>query len=159
MNIYKTPDSSNQEPENRQCKPINAICYGLLISIVLTMIVSIIEVMIFAIIIAVTQGSENISADFMTGNSLFLIIDLIVTFGCLFYAGKITGKYAFGQELKFGLIVALLTLLIYVLIYFTIDSTENYPVWYDLMTYINIFVAILWGAKSVKRFNSNSDNN
>ncbi len=157
MNIYKTPDTDSSKPESPQFKPINAICYGLLISVVLTMLVSMVEVMIFAIIVATTQGSENISADFMADNSLFLIIDLIVTFGCLFFAGKMTGKYAVGQELKFGLIVASLTLLIYVLIYFSIDATASYPVWYDLMTYINIFVAILWGAKSVKRFNSKSD--
>lgn len=159
MNIYKTPDSNTEKPENLQFKPVNAICYGLLISVVLTMIVSMVEVMVFAAIIAATQGVENISADFFAENSLFLTIDLIVTLGCLFYAGKITGKYAFGQELKFGFIVALLTLLIYALIYFSIESTENYPIWYDLITFINIFVGILWGAKSVKRSSSNSGNN
>jgi hypothetical protein len=159
MNIYKTPDSNTEKPETPQFKPINAICYGLLIAVVLTMIVSTVEAMVFAAIIAITQGVENISADFFAENSLFLAIDLIVTFGCLFYAGKMTGKYVYGQELKFGLIVALLTLLIYVLIYFSIESTENYPIWYDLITFINIFVGILWGANSVKRSNSNFDKN
>jgi hypothetical protein len=159
MNIYKTPDSNSEKPETPELKPINAICYGLLISVVLTIIVSMVEVMVFAAIIAATQGVENISADFFAENSLFLTIDLIVTFGCLFYAGKITGKYAFGQELKFGLIVAVLTFLIYVLIYFSIESTANYPIWYDLITFINIFVGILWGAKSAKRSNSNFGKN
>ncbi len=159
MNIYKTPDSNSEKPESLQFKPVNAICYGLLIAVVLTMIVSTVEAMAFAAIIAITQGVESISADFFAENSLFLAIDLMVTFACLFYAGQMTGKYAFGQELKFGLIVALLTLLIYVLIYISIESTENYPLWYDLMTFINIFVGILWGAKSVKRSNSNFGKN
>ena len=55
MNIYKTPDSNSEKPESLQFKPVNAICYGLLIAVVLTMIVSTVEAMAFAAIIAITQ--------------------------------------------------------------------------------------------------------
>jgi hypothetical protein len=151
MNIYKAPDSNNQSPQTRQLKPINAICYGLLISVVFTMFVSIVEGIIFGVIVAVTQGAEKLSADFIAKNSLFLAIDLIVTFACLFYAGKITGKYAAEQELKFGLIVALITSAIYLLIYSTMDITSAYPIWYNLASFLIIFVAILLGARSMKQ--------
>jgi type III secretory pathway component EscS len=151
MDIYKAPDSNNQTPQTRQLKPINAICYGLLISVALTTIVSIVEGIIFGIIVAITQGAEKLSADFIAENSLFLAIDLIVTFVCLFYAGKITGKYASGQELKFGLIVALITSAFYILIYSTMDITAAYPIWYNLASFVIIFVAILLGAKTMKQ--------
>jgi len=149
MDIYKPPTPDNNRPE-RQLKPINAICYGLLISIVLTTIVSIVEALIFGIIVATTEGVEKLSADFIAHNPVFLFIDLIVTFACLFYAGKVTGKYAFGQELKFGLIVAVMTITIYILIYSTMDSS-TYPIWYNIASFASVFVAILAGAKSMKQ--------
>ncbi|MBK8188401.1 MAG: hypothetical protein IPK77_14740 [Cellvibrio sp.] len=150
MDIYKTPDANTQKPQ-RQLKPINAIAYGLLVSIVLTLIVSFVEGIVFGIIIAITQGVEYITEDFMARNAVFLFIDLLVTSACLFYAGKITGRYAPQQELKFGLIVAGITLVIYWLIYSFLGSDKvNYPIWYEIASFAVIFIAILLGAKSVK---------
>lgn len=151
MDIYKTPTPGNK-PQERQLKPINAIAYGLLVSILLTMLVSLVEGIIFGIIVAITQGVENITEDFIASNNMFLLIDLVVTFACLFYAGKVTGRYSPQQELKFGSIVAGITLIAYWMIYTLLGSDKvNYPIWYEIASFACIFVAILLGAKSMKQ--------
>lgn len=151
MDIYKTPDSKNQEPHNHQFKPVSAIAYGLLISIVLSTVVTIIEAIVFGIMIGLTQGTEAFSEDLFTKNSSFLLIDLILTFTCLYFAGRVTGKFAFGQELKFGLIVALITFFIYIAFYMLMDTGDQYPLWYDLGSFASVFVAVLLGANSIKQ--------
>jgi len=151
MDAYKTPDSNSQPPsDERQLKPINAVFYGLLISIVMTIIVSIVEGIVLGIAVATTQGVERLKEDFIANNSVFLLIDIIVTFACLFYAGKVTGRFAPRQEIKFGLIVSVITFIVYFIIYSSADSTTTYPSWYNITSFMIIFIAILMGSYSTK---------
>ena len=147
MDAYKTPASDLEEGQQRAIKPVKAIVYGLLISIVLTSIASMLEGIIFGIALGVNLQDEAQFTSVLANNLGFLLFDLIMTFALLYYAGTRARKYAPSKEVFYGVVLAVITFAIYLLIFVLSDSFSLYPLWYNLLSLIVVFTAILYGAK------------
>ena len=146
MDFYKPPESDVEIETGRAFKPIKAIVLGLLVSMALSMVVSVIEVIIFAVILKLDLSDAK-ALNLLTGkNTTFQIVDTIITFLILFFAGRVVRKYAPGKEVLVGLIVASLTFVF--ALYMTISSGGfvTGPVWYNVASLLSIFVAIYLGS-------------
>ncbi|WP_062064576.1 hypothetical protein [Cellvibrio sp. OA-2007] len=153
MDAYKTPESNLELPAQALFKPVKALVYGFLISVVLLLVVSALELFVFALMnrehIASLANEGEINA-FFSQHILFLVVDIIVSFAVLYFAGTVIRKYAVGYELKFGFVLALLTLGVHLVLFNVNDASDNYPFWYNAAGLISIFAAILLGARAKK---------
>jgi multidrug transporter EmrE-like cation transporter len=152
LDAYKTPESDVDTSTEPTVKPVRSILYGVLISIVIWGFISVLWVVIFGAIngINVTHETEVIEA--VSKNILYLVIDLILFAFVLFFAGKITAKYAPKKELKYGIILSLIMLAFYFYAFIVAnnaaEANTGYPVWYKTTALILSVVAIMCGAKS-----------
>jgi magnesium-transporting ATPase (P-type) len=151
MDAYKTPNSNLEPQPERPFRPIKALVYGLLISVGVLLVVSAIEMFIVALLnhelLSTLQNEDEIN-QFFAQNTLFLAVDLVISFVILYLAGTMIGRYATGYEWKFAVILALLTLCIHLIFYNLNENDDVFPMWYSLAGFASIFVAILWGAKA-----------
>ncbi len=151
MDAYKTPESNLELPPQRLFKPVKALVYGLLVSVGLLLVVSALELFAFAMMnrehIANLANENEIHA-FFSKNSVFLVVDMCVSFAVLYFSGTIIRKYAVGYEFKFGVILSLLTLCVHLLFFSMNDASDSYPFWYNAAGLMSIFVAILLGARA-----------
>jgi hypothetical protein len=150
MDAYKTPESNLELPPPKLFKPVKALVYGLLVSVGLLLIVSALEIFVFALIhreqiAGIASGSEIHT--FFSNNNVFLVVDICISFAVLYFAGTIIRKYAVGYEFKFGVILALLTLCVHLLFYKMNSASSAYPFWYDAAGFLSIFVAIILGGR------------
>ncbi|HEY0893668.1 MAG TPA: hypothetical protein VGE32_11475, partial [Cellvibrio sp.] len=150
---YKTPESNLELPPQKVFKPIKALVYGLLVSVGLLFVVSALEFFAFAFMnreqIASFTSEQEINA-FFSSSSVFLVVDICMSFAVLYLAGTIIRKYAVGYELKFGVILALVTFCVHLLFYKMNDPRSTFPFWYDAAGFISIFAAILLGSRAKK---------
>ena len=147
MDAYKSPESNIEVVPEPVCKPVNAVVYGLLISIGLVLFVSIIEGIVFLAMLGPETISEG-DLNLLLANSVpFLVTDSIMSAAIMYYAGTSVRKHAVGKEIKFGRIVSLVTFAFFLPIYISTDSLTTYPLWYNLFIFSAIFWAIQLGAK------------
>lgn len=152
MDIYKTPEADVEIETGRKFKPIKAIILGLLVSVVLSTIVSMVEVIVGAMIFGVNlHNQESINAMLNT-NTKFQIIDTAITLLVMFFAGSVVGKYAVGKEILFGLIVASITFGIALYIAIHSGGLSTGPEWYNVTSFLIIFIGIYFGSRRGKKF-------
>lgn len=147
MDVYKSPDSDVDMNSGNKFKPVKAILLGLLISVILVMIVSVIESIVFAIALGADLTNESSLNEVLTNSKLFLVTDLVLTALILFFAGVVVRKYTPNKEVLFGLILSSLTLAIYLPLALSSNTFSDYPLWYNILTLIIIYAAVFMGAK------------
>ena len=150
MDVYKSPESDVEIESNSDFKPIRAIIYGLLVSIVLVMFVSIIESIVFAIALGADLTSEAAVTAALSNSSLYLTVDLVIMALILFFAGRVVRKYTPRKEILFGLVLTFITLGVYILLVISAETYLKYPIWYNVFSVVVIFSAISYGAKPRK---------
>ena len=143
MDIYKTPGSELIDDRNRPYKPVRGIFVGLSYTIVLTMIASMILLFVFGFDLA-SPSLESEIAD----SSFFMFSDTIISALVMFFAGRAVGKRTPGKELKFGVILAVITAVIYLIFMISTESFKTYPLIYNLATFVVTAIAIPYGSKS-----------
>ena len=145
MDIYEAPKSDLTQLEALKIKPIKAILIGLLISIVLTQIVSAIEVIIFGLQTNLDFSNEKEYQLLFVNNPLFLYIDLFLSAIVLFFSGVVVSKYTPTKEIKYISIVTILTFSFYLYSFYASNSFETYPLWFNVTALIVIPASILFG--------------
>ena len=146
--IFSSPGSTAEKSKEGQYSPVKAIVYGLLVSVVLASLVSMIGSIIFAVLTEVELGSESKSADALANSITFLSINVVLYSLIMYYAGTVVKKYASSKETKFGVIVSTLTFIIYVLLFYGSNSFTEFPVWYNAAVFLAMVSAINYGTKS-----------
>ena len=153
MSIYKTPDADVELVEEKKPQPFKAIIYGRLVSVVLIVIASGIQGVAFTLInfedVMAFESPED-AKNYFTGNLSFLIIDIVVSFLILYFAGTRVRKYARGQEIKYALVLSVLTFLIHLTFFIYKNSFFDYPLWYNASLLLIIFMGIFGGARPEK---------
>ena len=91
--------------------PVKAIGYGLLVSVVLASTVSMVESVVFAVLTAPSLGDERKFVGFFSNSMLFLMINVFLYCLIMYYAGKVVKQHAPSKEVKFGILVSVLTFL------------------------------------------------
>ncbi len=145
MDIYNTPESNLDNNEKLLIKPVRAIIYGLLIAVVLTQIVSGLEVVILGVMTNIDFNNEKEFQSIFVNNPLFLYIDLFVSAVVLYLAGIVVSKHTPTKEIKYLSIVAILTFIYYSYALYASGSFDLYPVYYNIATIIIIPAAIIMG--------------
>lgn len=151
MDVYKTPEAVLNTSENIVFSPFKAIMFGLCISIILASIVSMIESIAFGIVLGVDFNDQSSFESALANSTVFLVVDIVVSSFILFFAGKSVGRRVPGKEEKYGIIVSLLTLFIYLPLYVVSDAFSVWPIWYNLMSLTVVLSAIYFGAKSIAK--------
>ncbi len=150
VDIYKTPESELDIETTAKFKPIKAIVFGLLVSVVLLMFIGIIEGFVAAFLFGFNlEDMKNITTT-LSNSTTYLIADLLITSVILFYAGRVVRKYAPHKEMLFAVIVTILTAAIYIPLGISANSFSIYPVWYSILSTIIVFGAIILGARPRK---------
>jgi len=148
LDAYKTPEADLTTVDKQAFKPVKAILYGLCVSIILASIVAIIEGILFGLALGVDFTNEGALELALNNSTAFLIGDTILSALVLYFAGRVVGKYAPGKETKYGVILTIITLTIYLPILIATDSFSIYPIWYNSISIVVIVFAIYLGAKS-----------
>lgn len=150
MEAYKTPVSDVEVTADGEFRPVRAVIYGLLITVVLGVLVSMIEGIVFVVLSGGVVASDAALAAALAASLPFLLTDLVLSLILLYVAGMVVRKYAVNQEIKFGLIVCGITLAVFVPIFISSDGHEIYPLWYNIISFLSIPVALMAGAKPRK---------
>ena len=154
MSIYKTPDANVELVAEKEPQPLKAIIYGLLVSVVLIIVAGGIQGLIFTLInfedVMKFESPED-AKNYFTGNLYFLITDIVVSFAILYFAGTRVKKFASGQETKYALVLSFLTFLIHLTFFIYKNSFSDYPLWYNALLLLIIFIGIFCGARPEKR--------
>ena len=140
--IFRPPVDTLKENEY---SPVKAILYGLLISVVMGSLASMIESIIFSILTEAELGSKSQSVTALANSVTFLTINVAVYSLIMYYAGTVVKKYTPSHETKFGAIVSTLTFLIYVLLFIGSNSFSEFPVWYNVAVFTSIVVGLNYG--------------
>ena len=98
MDPYKTPDADLTTEPQRQFKPVKAILYGLMISIIVVAIVSMIEGIGFGIALGVDFNDREAFKSALANSIAFMVTDLIVSTFVFYFAGRVVGKRVPGKE-------------------------------------------------------------
>jgi hypothetical protein len=147
MDAYKTPQADVDVVVGRAYQPVKALVLGLLVSVVLALVVSIIETIAVAIAFGLDLTKESELMALVSRNITFMLFDLLVTALIMFFAGSVVGRYTPGKEVKFGLILSVLTLAVFVPMSLISNSYAQYPLWYHAVSVASIFIAIYLGAR------------
>lgn len=147
MDPYQTPHSNLNAKFNAPYQPIRGMIYGLLVSIGLMFIVSIVLSLAFIFWLGLDLRNPTMMSSTLYNSLAYLTSDLLVSFLILFYAGWIASKYTPNREIKFASILSLLTLAINFIVFIDFEELSDGPLWYQLSSLIIIFVGIFSGAR------------
>ncbi len=128
-------------------KPVKGILVGLGYTILLATIIGMIWLFAFGTILGFDLTSPNLESE-MAGSTLYMISDTIVSAIVLFLGGRAAGKRTPGKELRFGVILASITAIIYLILIIATGSLETFPLIYVLMAFVVTAIAVPYGAKS-----------
>ena len=145
--IFRPPVTTVNTVKEGDYSPVKAILYGLLISVVLASLVSMIESIIFSILTEAELGIESQSVTALANSVTFLTINVAVYSLIMYYAGTVVKKFTPSQEAKFGAIVSTMTFVIYFFLFIGSDSFSEFPAWYNVAVFTSIIVALNYGAK------------
>lgn len=144
---FKSPGAIVDKVKEGRYSPVKAILYGLLISVVLASLISMVESIIFSIVTEAEPGSESGSAAALANSVTFLTINVAVYSLIMYYAGTVVKKYTPSHGAKFGAIVSTLTFVIYVFLFIGSNSFSEFPDWYNIAVFTSIIVALNYGSK------------
>ncbi|MGD8885841.1 MAG: hypothetical protein PVF34_09465 [Gammaproteobacteria bacterium] len=148
MDPYKTPDAALETDSDNPHQPVRAVIYGLCISIILVTLASIVEGIGFGIALGVDLSDQAGFKAMLATSTAFMVTDILVSSVLFYWAGRVVGKRVPGKELKYGIIVTLLTLAIFLPLIIDSDTFDHYPLWYNLVSIIVFLVVIPLGAIS-----------
>lgn len=127
--------------------PIMAAIYGLLITLVLRTVISVIA----GTIIAETSGVDFDDASainaILAASLTFLITDLVLTAALMLWAGRVIRRYSDPIHLKIGLLVSAVTVAVYFYINYASGVFATYPLWYNVGLLVVVVAGILIGCK------------
>ncbi|MDH5784138.1 MAG: hypothetical protein OEZ16_00850 [Chromatiales bacterium] len=147
MDIYKAPESDIEGEQKNKFSPVKAIVFGWLVSVVVVLTASVIETTIAAMLLNVDVMNESSLHLALANNMAFLLVDLSMSSLIMFYAGRVIRRYAVDRETMFAVILSLLTLGTFYLLVINTAAWKIYPVWYNALTIVAIFAAIMLGAR------------
>ena len=150
MDAYKTP-AADLNASIKIFSPVKAIVYGLCISIILASIASIIESIAFGFALGLDFTDESAFESALADSIVFMTFDIAMSALICFFAGKTVGKRVQGQEAKYGAIVSLLTISIYLPLFIISDAFTIWPIWYNFFSFAVVLSAIYFGAKSAAK--------
>ena len=150
MDVYETPKSDLIDDNNRPFKPIKGILIGLFYTIVLAMIVSILWLLAVGAILGFDLNSPNLESE-MAGSLIYMTSDSIISAIILFFGGRAVGKRTPGKEMKYGIILTAMTIVIYLLLVIATESYKTSPIIYVLATFIITAIAVPYGSKSTTK--------
>lgn len=148
MHAYKTPSANLNTPHPVPFKPVKAIVIGMLYTIVLMLFVSSILLVAFIFVLGLNNADPTVYETVIPKSTSYLITDILFSFAILYLAGRMACKHTPNQEIKYGFILSVLTLIIYIPFSYSGDTISHYPLWYILVSLANVFIAIYLGAKS-----------
>lgn len=152
MEEYISPRSELIEGLIREHKPVLGIVIGLLTAVVVSTITSIIIAILFTLVLKLDPKSPQFLS-ILYENYSYLIVELAVSTVVLFFAGRSVGKRTPGKELKYGLVLSVLILVLYILSELLLGNGIRYPTWYVVLSFSIFFVAIPYGALSMRKHN------
>lgn len=148
MDAYKAPQAELTGSSELPVRPAKGLILGLVIIVVIGSLVSLIEGVVFAIILGIDLVNEQKFEAALAGSPGFLIFDLLLTGVLFFWGGRAMAKHVPGQEMKYAIVLTLVSIAIYVLLYVSVDSLSAYPMWYNVLSFVITVVAIIFGARS-----------
>lgn len=147
MDVYKTPVAELIDDNNRPYKPVKGILIGLSYTLILASIVSMTWLVACAFVLGFDLTSPTIETE-LAGNRFYMLSDTLVSALVLFFGGRAIGKQTPGKELKFGFILAFITIVLFLLLMLVTDSFKIYPLYYILLTLVTTAVVIPYGSKT-----------
>ncbi|MDP3815805.1 hypothetical protein [Pseudomonas sp.] len=148
MDAYKTPASDLHVEGEIEYRPLAGLLIGLCFAVLLTSLTSTILCIAFGVLLGADLSSENFVIE-LASNNFYLLTDIAISAIVVFYAGRATGKRTHGKEIKFGAILAIITLAMSLLLSIYTDAFSIFPAWYTALATISIIILIPFGAKSV----------
>lgn len=146
MEVYKAPESDLLRSDDIEIKPIKSILVGLTLTIIVVSIVSSIIMIVAALLLGLDITNDEVMQQ-LTEETGLLLVDVIISFGLLFLSGYYAAKYVPTKEIKYGVILATLTLAIYIVLFILSDTFSLFPLWYNLLSLLIVVLAIVFGAK------------
>ena len=107
MEVNKTSQSKLSTVDVREFKPVKGILIGLVITVWVVYIVTIIELIVFRLISSIVLSASDVELQ-LENNWLFLIMDLLICTVIVFFAGRSVGKRTPGKEIKYGFILTVM---------------------------------------------------
>lgn len=129
-----------------EIRPVKTILIGLVMAVFVVGTISLILAMVFGALTGADLTTEKLMLD-LAGNNLYLVSDLFLTFIALLMCGYVAVKHVPSEEIKYGLILGVITFVLYgVMLAFT-ESISAYPTWYLALSILIVIPAVLFGAK------------
>lgn len=150
MDAYKPPDSKLIRSGDIEIKPLKAILIGLIFTVILAIMLSSVIMVITALSLGIPITNEGLEKQ-LAQAPLFLLLDVVVSLLFLYLSGFVAAKYVPTQETKYGLILGIITIILYIAFFMQADAFEQYPQWYILISLSGIMPAIYLGAKKRRK--------
>ena len=150
MDPYQIPESELVDNNQRPFRPITGIFIGLSFTVILMIVVS----LVWAILFGLISGIDILTEDFeleLSQRLSYMIPDLVISTAVVYFGGQAIGNRTPGKELKFGCILALITVLIYISLFLIEAGAAPYPMWYTLLIFVLPIVAIPYGSLTVSK--------
>lgn len=145
MKNYTAP-SSEMESREIENRPVRAIIYGLLISIIGVGIFSMVITVGFIILNQVDPTNQEAIRSVVSSSPIFMVLDLIGSLLILVVAGKVVAKYAPVKTMMFSIMVTAVVVLVYGSSMVMNQSFSAYPIWYSFAIGISMLLGIPLGA-------------
>lgn len=140
-------DSTHPTSDKVIFSPLMATIYGLLITLVLRTIISVIAGTIIAETSGVDFDDANAINAILAASLTFLITDLILTAVLMYWAGRVVRRYSEPSQLKIGWLVTVVTVAVYFMINYTSGVFTTYPFWYNVCLLVVVVAGIFAGCK------------
>lgn len=136
---------NNQEPHT--VKPVKAIVIGLLLCFLCLSIISTLIALVYGTYLGI-DFSSHIFPQELANYYPYLFSDFAISVLFLLWCGKYLTKYSPGEEIKYALIVGILTSLIGVAVtLLDFRAYSAFPLWYMILSVLLTPVLIYYGAK------------
>ncbi|GAB4192108.1 MAG: hypothetical protein Tsb002_21510 [Wenzhouxiangellaceae bacterium] len=154
MNHYQTPQASLKR-EQLTDRPVKALLLGGLIAFVVVNIVSTLSAVVFVVMNGVNMLDEAAFTRALADSTMYLIFDLLLSAVIMYFAGRVAGRYAPGQAQWIGIVLGVMTVIVYGLLYLILDAYSDWPVWYMVLSFSLMLVMPIIGAHASSRLAMN----
>jgi hypothetical protein len=113
-----------------EIKPFKTIILGVLLTLILIVGSGVPLMMFFA-----DTHSSDIEKSLL-GNSTYLSLSLITSFLCAVLSAYLATKYSPSAEVKFGIIIGAVVILISLPLWLAGNTFQTYPIWYSAISFI-----------------------
>lgn len=146
MNNY-IPPTAQVTSADLPFKPVRAILYALLIAVIGVFVFSIIIGIGFGLANGVDLTNEEAFRNATMSSLGFMVVDILGSFAIFMLAGRVIAKYTPTKRILISILVAIIVIAIFGLTFFTSASMDSYPIWYNVISVLALFVGIPLGAK------------